>query len=105
LRDSLCYVRGFPSPGGNSGRRSLGEALEAGQGERRAAFLAGGPCSLPPGLSLAPEGKGALEGARLYLYSKPIWKNLNWFVFEQVAYFNVSSGKGDELFAGISNKK
>jgi hypothetical protein len=78
--------------------------LEAGQGERRAAFPAGGPCSLPPGLRSAPLGKWALEGARLYLYSKPIWKNLNWFVFEQVAQFNVSSGKGDELFAGISNQ-
>jgi hypothetical protein len=55
---------------GNSGRRSLGEALEVGQGERRAAFLAGGPCSLPPGLRSAPLGKWALEGARLYLYSK-----------------------------------
>jgi hypothetical protein len=27
------------------------------------------------------------------------------FVREQMAYFNVSSGKGDKLFAGISNKK
>jgi hypothetical protein len=27
------------------------------------------------------------------------------FVREQMAYFNVSSGKGDVLFAGISNTK
>jgi hypothetical protein len=105
LRDSLCYVRGFYSPGGNSGRRSLGEALEVGQGERRAAFLAGGPCSLPPGLRSAPLGKWALEGARLYLYLKTYMEKPELFVREQMAYFNVSSGKGDKLFAGISNTK